>query len=67
MSCQIRYKGYILGNKFSEIEQVDGSIDSRTFFENYISKRKPVIIKNIVKENEWKFSNWSLNYLKDKS
>ena len=67
MSCQIRYKGYIPENKCSEIEQVDGSIDSRTFFENYISKRKPVIIKNIVKEDEWKFSNWSLNYLKDKS
>lgn len=68
MACQIRYKGYVPGKALSfEIEKVDGGIDSRQFFEEFISKRKPVVIKNLTKDDGWGVSKWEHEYLKEKS
>ena len=66
MACQVRYKGYVPKEIFSfDLEKVDASIDANKFFNDFVSKRKPVVIKHLTEGDEWGISKWGIKYLRE--
>lgn len=51
------YKGFKLYEGWT-IDRVSPDISPETFFEEYVAKRKPVIISGHLKDGEWKGHLW---------
>ena len=70
---KILYEGWKPEVDGMQVESVDLStvpLTPKEFFTRYISKRKPVILRNALKKmrtDEWKVEQWTNSYLKEKA
>ena len=59
------YSGYKLNDKENTIKTISTcDVTSKSFFDQYISTRMPVLFTDHIQDKEWKASNWTDSYLK---
>lgn len=51
----------------AKVDRIDHSTDPRTFFRDYVSQRKPVLIDDHLSDPEWKGQLWTNDYLGSKA
>ncbi len=61
-----QYSGYQPpGGDVTTIDRISPDTSPQVFFENYIAKRKPVIIQGAIQDDQWKGEKWTNTYLRE--